>query len=362
MKFDDDYVAAERDKVVARPVLSGWAIHVAALIDAESAGFLRFLFQTKGAHRHAVLAALAHVLKAHGGGDQIGPTGATDANLGLGQLGDRLRVWSPRETLTNMFGLVEGFGTFGRLVEPLEPSDYLALVDVLRDPIQRRRCKALRHIRDLDHDRLKAVLRLPLPLCTVHLAGKIRRESQAQIAEAALEIVKAYRSDLSDEEIFAFCGQGDLGASFSAQLQRLIALVEDLGPPPIDIPKNFRHLRTREDFEEVGRRFRNCLATKFLSEALTRKITYLEYLPRPSIAVLLPTSVGWMLSKVHAPRNAPAQPDLVDEIRAALSKCVGVLTPAPVNGPLACIRFALMPYDPFALGPDEFDISLPELD
>lgn len=366
MNFFDDFSTSERDRHLAAPVLSAWALQVAALIDAESPGFLRFLIQTGGGQRHVVLAALASVNERHPVGRGTCIELSHEARTGLRVLGDALQAWRPREALANTFDLpdrFEGLGVFTRLVEPLQPRDYLALVAVLRDPAQRRRRRALQHVQALDHDRLRGVLALKSPLCTVRLARKVRRESQAQIANDVLAMVQMHRSDLDDEMIFEFCGQGDPLAPFSAQLERLLGLISELPPLTLDIPRGFRHLRSRKDFEDCGRRFRNCIATKFLPEALTGRVAYLEYIPRPAIAVLLPTSAGLMLSKVHAPGNFPPPPDLVEAVRSSLAASwIGYITPAPVKRPEASVRFALMRYDPFAMGPDEFEAAAPELD
>lgn len=364
MNIYDDFEATERQQHSVQPVQSGWALQAAALIDEQCPGFLIALLRSKGAKRHAMLAVLATSLGQHL--DQINCTSplCPRTKAALKALGEMLPTMKPRAAMETAFHLssFEGLGTLDRLLEPLEPGDYIELVQVLSDPAERRRQQLLQYTPHLDHDRLRGILALDPALCHVRFAKKVRREDQAKLANDVLTVVRQHRPDLSSQELFDFCGQADQYAPLQAHLERLLELVKELPEPTFEVPHGFRHLRTKKDFEDCGQRFRNCIATKFLPEALPGRVTYLEFIPRPAIAALLPTSAGLMLSKVHAPKNSPAPPDLVEEVRVALVAAgVPFITPAPVSGPLASVRFAMFAFDPFAVGPDEFDASAPEL-
>lgn len=347
-----------------RPIRTSWALQVATCVDDHSPGFLAHLLRSKGAARHAMLAVLANAFCNRL--DEFTGGLLSDAKASaLAALGQALAQAAPREALETTFGIskFEGVGTLERLIEPLEPDDYVHLVEVLSDPLERRRQQVLQHLPRIDHDRLRGILALDSSLCSVRFARKVRSEDDARVANDILLLVRRHRPDLTDQALHAFCGQADQYAPLQAQLERLLAQVKELPPLPFEIPRGFRHLRTISEFETCGRRFRNCLSTVFLDRALTGRVLYLEYLPRPAIAGLLATSKGYLLSKVHVPRNGAAPPDLVEEIRASLANAgIDFITPAPFTGAEASVRYALMKFDPFGLGLDEFDECAPELD
>ncbi|MGA0604682.1 hypothetical protein ACO2Q0_01670 [Phenylobacterium sp. VNQ135] len=363
MDIFEDFEMSERGALLVKPLQASWALHAATMIDDHSPGFLAALVRSRGAHRHAMHAVLAASLRGHL--DRLPELGVSSAQEGaLRALGETLPLAKPRQAIESAFQLSSftGLGTLARLVEPLQPDDYVQLIEVLSDPAERHRRNVLQHIPRIDHDRLRAVLALDPALCVVRIARKVRREQQARVANDVLAVVRGRRPDLTERELREYAGQADQHSPLHAQLERLLALVKELPHLPFDEPRDFRYLRSVAQFEDCGRRFRNCIASKFL-DALSGRVIWLEYLPRPAIAALLPTSQGYMLSKIHGPGNAPVFPDLVEEVRSALSKFgVPVITPAPVAGPLASVRFALMKYDPFCFGPDEWDHSAPELD
>lgn len=362
MNIYEDFEASERrQRLGFEPILTDWALDRAALIDTHCPGFLRHLMKTKPVARHAAFAVLANSAAA-----ALTHEGDQDPCLvGDDALGANLLTLSPAALIASCYGRCPNglLGTFGRLREPVEPDCYLHLVQVFRDPAQRRRQQLLQYTREIGHDRLRAILTLDAALCVVRFARKVHREQDARIANDVVAVVRSHRPDLTDEAIVAFLSQGDEHSRFGDQLGRLLSLIADLPPLPMPVPDGFAHLRTRKQFEEVGRRLRNCVATKFESEALTGRAVYLEYLPRPALAVLLTTNRGWLLGRVHAAGNAAAPPGLVEEVRAALGAAgVPYITPAPVLGPLASVRFALMRHDLFGLGPDEFEGMIPEFD
>lgn len=358
MKNIDSFANTELDGRLARPVLTPWALHLSSLIDAVAPGFLTEVIRSPALRRHAIFAVLAVSFAPHL--DEMGTAPACpNRRAAMKSLGEALMAMKPRDALSTAFDLpphFEGMGTLSRLVEPLEPDDYIDLMVALCDPTQRRRQQPLQHIPRIDHDRLRGVLTLTPPLCCVRLARKVRSERDAKLANDILAVVRMHRPDLTETELQDYTGQGDAQAPLNFQLERLLGLVKEIPPLSIPVPEGFRHLRTHHEFEDCGRRFRNCLVSKFLDTAVPQTVVFLEYLPKPAIAALLPTTHGLLLSQVHVPGNAAPGPDLVEDVRAALAASnIGFITPAPLVGPLASVRYALMKHDVFGVGHDGFD-------
>lgn len=360
MKNIDGFANTELDGRLARPVLTPWALHLSSLIDGEAPGFVTEVIRSPALRRHAIFAVLAVSFGPHLDEMATAPA-CPDRRAAMKALGTALMAMRPRDALSTAFDLptnFEGMGTLSRLIEPLEPDDYIDLMVALCDPTQRRRQQALQHIPRIDHDRLRGVLNLEPTLCSVRLARKVRSERDAKLANDVLAVVRMHRPDLTETELQDYTGQGDPMAPLNFQLERLLGLVKEIPPLSIPVPEGFRHLRTHHEFEDCGRRFRNCLVSKFLDTAVPQTVVFLEYLPKPAIAALLPTTHGLLLSQVHAPGNAAPAPDLVEEVRVALAaSSIGFITPAPLVGPLASVRYALMKHDVFGVGHDIFGVG-----
>jgi hypothetical protein len=169
-------------------------------------------------------------------------------------------------------------------------------------------------------------------------------------------MVRRHRPDLIDSAIFEYVSQADPDSAFSDQLERLLRLVKDLGPPPFELPRDkFLMLTTRQQFEEFGAHHRHCLESKF-EFALAGRSAYAVFLPRPAIAVFVQMESGWLLSKVHCPQNRPVPPGLPQEITDALADTgIPFLLPAKMSREIDSVRRVFARYDPFGLDGDCVD-------
>ena len=352
MNITDDFSVTEQAGQLPRPVLTPWALNLAVLIDQEASGFLAEVIRSTALRRHVMFAVLAASLGPHL--DDIKDiVPCTSKRAAMKSLGGALMAMKPRDALSGAFDLpthFEGLGTLSRLVEPLDPDDYIDLMKVFCDPGERPRQQVIQHVPRIDGDRLRGLLKLDPTLCSVALARKVRTADDARHANSALAIVRRHRPDLGPKEIGEFLRQDDQLASFGGQLERLLGLVKELPPLTTPIPEGFKHLRTWEDFKDCGRRFRNCLSSKFLDSALPQRVVFLEFLPDPAIATLIPTNQGLLLACVYAPRNAPPTPTLVSQVRDRLQAGgIGFITPTSPGPEYDSARYILMQNDPFAL-------------
>ena len=353
MQFSKDTTPPTPEAASVRPIVTGWALQLSALIDRESPGFLVGLLQTHGTKRHVMFAVMAVALGNWVDEFPDPETLTEQQRAALKRLGETLPEGKLRDALACAFDIperFEGLGVLGRLVEPLEPLDYVHLMEVFCDPEERPRQQVIQHVPRIDGDRLRGLLTLDPTLCSVALARKIRTADDARHANNVLAIVRRHRPDLGSKEIGEFLRQDDQLASFGGQLERLLGLVKELPPLTTPIPEGFKHLRTWEDFKDCGRRFRNCLSSKFLDSALPQRVVFLEFLPDPAIATLIPTNQGLLLACVYAPRNAPPTPTLVSQVRDRLQAGgIGFITPTSPGPEYDSARYILMQNDPFAL-------------
>lgn len=338
------------------PIPAGPALEIVGVLDGIRPGFLAEFLRMKPVSKHAVLAVLAR---------SIGPSievareeQITGEAEGLRRIADFCLETKPREMIEGAYGSCPDgvLGAFARIDDPVGWADYVRLIEVFSDPSQTLRHQVLRHSPKLDRARLHGLLKLEPALCVPRLTRKLRTLDDANLGNDALTLVRSHRNDLTDEAVREFVGQGDPMAPFAAQIERLLSLVEDLGPPPLRVPENFIYLRTRSEFREFGLHHRNCLLSKFDSEALTGRAAYLVYRTRPAIAVLVAVQGGWFLGRVHSPGNTPPALSLVEEVRSKLAHAgIPFLAPAPVTGPQGSVRRLLMKWDPFGVSDDEFE-------
>ncbi|HEY8572724.1 hypothetical protein [Phenylobacterium sp.] len=345
-----------------QPIPPGSALEAVGLLDRHRPGFMTDFSRSKPVQRQAVLAVLAQSVGPFL--DTATPQAVAEQASAVEAIAHLLFTLSPKEAIEAAYGLCPRglLGTFARVTEPLRWADYVRLVEVWGEPSQAARQQVLSHVPRLAAKRVQALLDLDETLCTARLARRVRCPSGAQVCNDILAVLRSHRADLANEEITGFAAQADQYSPLNVQLDRLLGLIQELPPLPIEVPEGFVHLKSREQFEDVGNRFRNCIRSKF-EEANCGQTVWIEYKRRPAIAALLTTNRGWLLSKIHVPRNGPPPPDLVEEVRAALAVAgMPFIAPAPVTGALASVRWAIMRHDMFGLGPDEFDGCAPEVD
>lgn len=339
------------------PIPASWALETAADLDRLHPGFLRSLLRTKPVQRHALLAALACPSLGRFLENATGDYAELD-DQAMSQIAALLLVMKPREIVEAAYSACPDglLGAFSRIRDPLSPEDYRGLVAMFCDKGERARRQVLSRSPRITGPGLAALTTLASPLCYSPLAGLVTTVSRAAIANAVLEVVQRHRAGLTEEEVQRYVSEAPSDMPFKRQLQRLLTLIEDLPALPFMLPEPFVHLRRAAEFREAGRRFGNCLETKFIPEALSGRVAYLTYADHEAVAVLFRFDQGWVLTKVHAPSNAPPSAELVDAVRTRISEAgVGIFTPRPIDKNLIMVRQLFHHFDHFGLNDDEFD-------
>lgn len=338
----------------------GWHLDAVAALDRYGRpGFLREFLEADRVAKHAILAVFAegHLP------DLLAQVGA-DAEVDgcrLGVLADLLLSLEPRALIEAGFGLAPHgiIGALARIEAPLaRPEAYAELIEILALPHERRRRIALRYSRSIDADRIAGLRLLAEPLCHPRLAHRVSSITQARQANDILAVVRQHRPDVTDDAVFEFVSQADPSMPLADQLERLLEhFVVELPALPFDLnPEVFTPLRTRQGFVRAGLEFRNCLKTKFGQYGVTGRAAYVLYKPRPAIAVLIQLTQGWMLGRVHAPRNSELAPGLGEEVRNAfVAAGVSILIPAPLTAEMQSVWRLYDRHDPFGFGHDEIE-------
>ncbi len=361
-EFEEMAAATPGERALV-PFGAQWALEAASSIDRHAPGFFVYLLRSKPLLRHAILSVMAH-LRLEEPLRRPGPLTSSNCEE-IGRLGADLMAKKPRELVEAAWGACPDglLGCFSRMREPLEPKAYQTLFRVIADPREKRRRAILAYWPLITSERVFALVALDDALCCTRVGKKLRMRDEALMANDVLCVVRSHRPDLTDIAILEFASQADALSPLDSQLERLLHLVTELPPAPFEVPPDFLHLRSRAEFSDFSVHHRNCLITKFETEALTGRAMYWVYRRRPAIAVLTALETGWFLGRVHVPGNGAPPVDLVEEVRSRLATAgIPVLTPAKVEGPRATVRRLLMRHDLFGVSPDEFDGWVADID
>ncbi len=325
------------------PIRSGWALDAAARLDEARPGFLRHLIGAKPRERQAVFTALDHeVLRDPVGFVEAATATTPDPADALAAVADLLLELSPKAVIEASVGIAPDglLGALDRVGEnPLGRGYYRKLMDLLAGsgPDSRARRCAVRYCGDITSPRLAVIERLHPALLHVNLMPKVRCAEHADFANTIVATVLEHSTATSESIAQAVADTKGRFTLSSFLTELLMKNVDRLPAPPFETPAVLRPLRTPEDFRETGARFRNCLATKAFSHALTGRAAFYNFEGK-AIAVVIRTQDAWVLGRVHMERNGMPDPEIVGEVRAAFAASgVRCLLPYVPEGRMAAV-------------------------
>jgi hypothetical protein len=315
----------------------GWALSTLISYDAVSPGILRFAVSASTLRRQTLFLVIS---QCHRDGvetvasrlralvnDAVALRTDPRAQIAQVLMARHIRA---RNIVQALVGPVEGLvGVLGRLGDkPLHPNQYRTLLDILTSPEHKARAKVLMQVQRIKPVTLAVLLALKPPFLVRHLAASFGSVERVREFEAALDVIRMVRPEISDEELVTSLNTIDLSTSLSVWAERLIskASVFPLSPPIRD-DAEFQFLGSAKALEDAAERFSNCLRSKIPVCALGR-VAYIEYKPGPAIVELNSLSQGqWLLEGIYSPSNGPVDPGVVMAIRRRLNQA-GVLVPA----------------------------------
>lgn len=294
--------------------LLGWATDALVRLDDQTPGLIARLLTAAPARRQAVFAALA-----------VYET--TDLLVGDAEgLAGVLRRGRPADILRHAYGDVPaGFaGALSRIARPLERAeDYIRLHALLLSP-HPNVAEAVNGV-PISHAKLNILTSLDPRWVHINVVSRLETTWEAHSFNRAVAFVQSACSRATDAAVAEAIARMTPTSTLPRLLQRWVVRADRLPDNPVTEGDNeLRPLTTLRDYQEVARRYRNCLATK-LDEVVAGRIAIAEF--RGEVLVefrkLSIISKGWMIWTTHGHRNQPARHNLA-ELAAARCEDQGI--------------------------------------
>ena len=293
--------------------LLGWVTNALVRLDDQTPGLIARVLTAAPARRYAVFAALAVYETA---GLHVGyPEG----------LASVLRHGRPADILRHAYGDVPaGFaGALARITRPLEGADdYIRLHALLLSP-QPNVAEAVSG-GPISHAKLNILTSLDPRWVHINSVSRLETSWEAHTFNRAVAFVQGVCSRATDEAVAEAIARMAPTSTLPRLLQRWLARADRLPENPVTTGDDeLRPLTTLRDYQEVARRYRNCLATK-LDEVVAGRMAIAEF--RGEVLVEfrpLSVSKGWVIWTTHGHRNQPVRRNLA-ELAAARCEDQGI--------------------------------------
>ena len=300
--------------------LLGFSTNALVELDDEMPGIIARVLTAAPARRQAILAALAaYEMKAgiFEASDELLPMSFAEV-VRHGRVADILRM---------TFGDVpEGFpGLLERIGErPLDrPGDYLALHQMLaRNDV--RAADALRGAGRITRRKLEVLSSLDPRWHHANALERLDTGAEATTFNAAVEFVQSVCTRASNKAVAEAIALMRPTSTLPRLLDRFMRRADRLPANPVQSGDNeLRPLLSMRDYLDVGRKYRNCLASK-LSHVAAGRMAIAEFRGECLLEFRSLTGGGWMFWLCHGPRNGFVP---ISTLNAATSKCdaLGIL-------------------------------------
>ncbi|AWM86799.1 hypothetical protein C4E04_08730 [Microvirga sp. 17 mud 1-3] len=207
--------------------------------------------------------------------------------------------------------------------DPLrDPDLYSRLIETFSDPRHRMRRDVLcQHGGAITATQIEIIHRLDPVLVHANVLKRLHSRSQADSANSALALIRGTVSSATDEAIRQSIEdlgpKTDLGTLISRWLEKV-----DRPPVCLPIPDNDPDLlvmRSGDAMASLGRRFRNCSASRIVFLAQGAEIL-LEWRHPPGLVAQCHrlTNGGWVLTEIYARSNGYVDPAAAAALRRKL--------------------------------------------
>jgi hypothetical protein len=188
--------------------------------------------------------------------------------------------------------------------EPLRQESYSLLVEWHQDSAgQSRRIRILECMPMIDQGRIDAVELLDPCLLNVAVLPFLVSADDARDLNGALATIRTVCAGATDQALEESAKALQREKTITAWIRSWLRKADQL-PIPFEGDCECRPLRTCAEIEDAGLRFKNCLGSHCLTAVISGKISVVEFLPEPALALLARLSGGhWVIGSLHAPNN-----------------------------------------------------------
>ena len=317
---------------------SGWPLELACRIDMASPSFVAHTFLASNLKRQSIFAALAELdtskpddlaarLRA------IAPADCTATLDPLAQIGRALIIAKARDIIGAVYGTVPDgmLGVMARVgADPFrERGGYRDLFKMLIEPQHRGRAKVLMQIEGkISPIKIELLMRLDPVLVHKNVLGCLFEVKVVDDLHVLLELIRTCCSSATNDAIRRSLDQMRTSTDLPKWAQSWLIKM-DRAPPvalplPVDDPDFV--LAYGAGLSVLGRRLRNCAATKVGSVAVGKSLLYEWVKPPGAVVELRRLSDGrWLLMDILGNANSRPPTDLASTIRDKLMSH-GVLT------------------------------------
>ncbi|MBL0403792.1 hypothetical protein JKG68_07440 [Microvirga aerilata] len=213
--------------------------------------------------------------------------------------------------------------------DPLSPSAYHSLIQLMRNTQHRDRARVLSQGCSVSDFTVAAALRLPLPLVRQEIISRVHAAERIDELIVAFNLMFPLVPEAAMPEVWQSLESLPPGRSLKRWLERVIDKVPRFpisGPVSDDGETTF--LSSPRAMREAGLRLQNCLGTRINDSLLQRCIFYFWHDPE-AIVELQCLSKGYFLVRgVHGKANGALDGDVLRKIRAKFEATGKVLVGA----------------------------------
>jgi hypothetical protein len=297
--------------------LLGWATETLVRLDKIEPGLIGRALTVSPRRRQAMFCALAKHVSANGSGQpEAGVCREREALLAK-----TLRHERAREILTYAFGRLDE-GLMGALErcggKPLQhPRYYMRLRSTFANPAQKHRAAALRYVHEITERRLEVLYALDDRWVHAKVLERIDSAVQALDFNASIEFAQLASSAATDEAIARAIAQLKPDEHLPSMIHRFVRRADHFPEQPPLHGDLFQLLDTADGIIAAGRKFRNCLASRF-PDTLRGNAAYAVFRDESILEFRRLTTGGWVLMEVYGRQNLSPDEDVV---KAAKNAC-----------------------------------------
>ena len=308
--------------VEPRNEILGWATADLIRLDGLAPGLIRRVVSAPPMVREAVHLVLA--LRAKLETDPGPLSEVDDEDRALAAI---LRAGRAGELLSHALGQPPPDGLLGalkRIDGPMKSArSYFSFFSFFENPALRPKAEALRHVGKITERMVMVANVLDDRCICAETLKRIESVREAVEFNRAVAYAQSVNSRITDEVVGTAITRLPADIPLGRMVRRWVRRADRFPPQPVIESNSLRPLSTSRDLIEAGYRYRDCLGSRGLEQALIGSVAFLEFqhLGQGAILELRPLTAqkGWVLWEVHVFRNGLVLDNLQQAARAACS-------------------------------------------
>jgi hypothetical protein len=224
----------------------------------------------------------------------------------------------------------DGFlGALGRLggKPMIFPGLYSDLLAIYERPENHRRAEALKYVGAITEKTLRVTKLVDERWCHHKLLTRLEDWRAAYDFNRSIAFAQSVNSKITDDVVREAIARLPAEATLARMVRRWVRRADRFPDQPVVASPQLKSLKTARDLTLASFKFRNCLGSKGIEDAVIGAAAFLEFMHDDKEAILelrpLAGGFGWVLQEIHVLRNGEVADELREAARATcLAECI----------------------------------------